>query len=266
MRTPEFCVVYPILLGYRAMRECKVKEERVQKIMAEVGLCSRRAAETMIKAGRVKLNGHPVQLGDKMDPGADVLLVDGKKVNIPKRKEHLYLMLYKPRGYVTTAKDEMGRKTVMDLLTDVPVRVYPVGRLDKDSEGLLLLTNDGDFANRITHPSNEVGKLYRLTVHPHATEQQIAALASGVVLDDGSKTQPAVVRVVQDEGARTVLELTIREGKNRQIRRMCEAVGLDVARLKRSAVGPVKLGMLQPGQYRELTSAEVAALMRGASK
>lgn len=234
--------------------------------MAEAGVCSRRAAETMIKAGKVKLNGHPVQLGDKMDPAKDVLVVSGERVHLPKKRELVYLMLYKPRGYVTTAKDEMGRRTVMDLLGDVDVRVYPVGRLDKDSEGLLLLTNDGDFANKITHPSSEVGKLYRVTVRPHATEQQIAALASGVVLDDGSKTLPAAVHVVQDEGDRTVLELTIREGKNRQIRRMCEAVNLRVARLKRSAVGPVKLGMLQPGQYRELTPAEVSALRGAASK
>ena len=154
----------------------------------------------------------------------------------------------------------------MDLIADVPVRVYPVGRLDKDSEGLLLLTNDGDFANLLTHPSHGVSKLYRVTVRPHATEEQIIALTDGVVLDDGSKTLPAAIHVVTDEPERTVLEMTIREGKNRQIRRMCEAVGLDVIRLRRSALGAVKLGMLQPGQYRELTSQEVAALRTAASR
>lgn len=141
-----------------------------------------------------------------------------------------------------------------------------MGRLDKDSEGLLLLTNDGDFANLLTHPSHGVSKLYRVTVRPHATEEQIIALTDGVVLDDGSKTLPAAIHVVTDEPERTVLEMTIREGKNRQIRRMCEAVGLDVIRLRRSALGAVKLGMLQPGQYRELTSQEVAALRTAASR
>ena len=144
--------------------------------------------------------------------------------------------------------------------------MYPVGRLDKDSEGLLLLTNDGDFANLLTHPSHGVSKLYRVTVRPHATEEQIIALTDGVVLDDGSKTLPAAIHVVTDEPERTVLEMTIREGKNRQIRRMCEAVGLDVIRLRRSALGAVKLGMLQPGQYRELTSQEVTALRTAASR
>ncbi|MFV0413881.1 MAG: pseudouridine synthase [Oscillospiraceae bacterium] len=243
-----------------------MKEERIQKIMADAGLCSRRAAETLIAAGKVKVNGHPVKLGDKMNPGKDLLTVNGERVVLPKKREFIYLMLYKPRGYVTTAKDEMGRKTVMELLSGIEERVYPVGRLDKDSEGLLFFTNDGDFANSITHPSHGISKLYRVTVRPHATEEQIATLASGVVLDDGSKTQPASVRVVADEESRTVMEIAIREGKNRQIRRMCEAVGLEVSRLKRSAVGAIKLGMLQPGHYRTLTLQEVTALKAAASK
>ena len=152
----------------------------------------------------------------------------------------------------------------MDLLTGVDRRVYPVGRLDKDSEGLLLLTDDGAFANLLTHPSGGVGKLYRVTVHPRATEQQIVQMSSGVVLDDGVRTAPCVIHVVTDEPNRTVLEITLHEGRNRQIRRMCEAVGLDVVRLKRSAEGPVKLGMLQPGQYRELKKSEVTALRAAA--
>ena len=241
-------------------------EDRIQKVMAEAGLCSRRAAEEIISAGRVKVNGHPVKLGDKMDARRDVLQVDGQRIYLSKKREFRYLMLYKPRGYVTTAKDELGRRTVMELLDGIEERVYPVGRLDKDSEGLLLFTNDGNFTNAITHPSHGVSKLYRVTVRPHATEEQISALASGVVLEDGSRTQPASVRVVSDGADRTVLEISIREGKNRQIRRMCEAVGFTVSRLKRSAVGAVKLGMLQPGQYRDLTPAEVAALKGAASK
>ena len=241
-------------------------EERIQKVMADQGLCSRRAAEQVIREGRVKLNGHPVKVGDKMDIHHDVLMVDGEKIRILKKQQKYYIMLHKPRGYITTVSDELGRKTVMDLVQDVPARIFPVGRLDKDSEGLLLMTNDGDFANMLTHPSHEISKLYRVTVRPHATEQQIVQMSEGVVLDDGVKTQPAVINVAVDEPERTVLEMTIHEGKNREIRRMCEAVGLEVVRLKRNAEGAVKLGMLQPGQYRELTKAEVNALRAAAVK
>ena len=240
--------------------------ERIQKVMAEQGLCSRRAAEQIILEGRVKINGHPARLGDKMDVNRDTMMIDGERIRLVKKQEYHYLMLHKPRGFVTTTSDERGRKTVMDLLADYPVRVFPVGRLDKDSEGLLLLTNDGGFANLMMHPSHGVSKLYRVTVHPRADEGQVVALSKGVTLDDGTTTQPAVVNVVVDEPGRTVLEMTIKEGKNRQIRRMCEAVGLEVVRLRRSAMGAVKLGMLQPGQYRELTKSEVAALRAAAQK
>ncbi len=239
--------------------------ERIQKVMAARGLCSRRKAEEMIAAGRVLVNGRPVKLGDSMDPAHDMLTVDGQTLK-PDRGQQVYIMLYKPRGYLSTAKDDRGRRTVMELVADAPRRVYPVGRLDKDSEGLLIFTSDGDFANRLTHPKNGVSKLYRVTVRPRATEEQLTQLASGVRLDDGDVTQPATVRVVNEEAGRSVLEIVIREGKNRQIRRMCEAVGLSVARLRRSAVGPLKLGMLQPGQWRELTRTEVAALQRAGQK
>lgn len=240
--------------------------ERIQKVMAEQGLCSRRAAEQIILEGRVKINGHPARLGDKMDVNRDTMMIDGERIRLVKKQEYHYLMLHKPRGFVTTTSDERGRKTVMDLLADYPVRVFPVGRLDKGSEGLLLLTNDGAFANLMMHPSHGVSKLYRVTVHPRAEESQVVALSKGVTLDDGTTTQPAVVNVVVDEPGRTVLEMTIKEGKNRQIRRMCEAVGLEVVRLRRSAMGAVKLGMLQPGQYRELTKSEVATLRAAAQK
>lgn len=243
-----------------------MRDVRIQKVLSEQGVCSRRAAEQIIREGRVKLNGRPVSLGDKMDTARDLLTVDGQRVYIPRVQEKMYIMLYKPRGYITTTSDERGRKTVMDLVSDVPVRVFPIGRLDKDSEGMLLFTNDGEFANLLTHPSHGVSKLYRVTVRPHATEQQVLQLTQGVTLDDGTTTQPAVIQVVADEPGRTVLEMTIREGKNRQIRRMCEAVGLEVIRLRRSAMGAVKLGMLQPGQYRELTKSEVAALRAAAVK
>ena len=241
-------------------------EERIQKIMAEQGLCSRRAAEQIIAEGRVKVNGHPVKVGDKMDPHRDVLHVDDERIYIQKNQQLYYLALYKPRGYVTTASDELGRKTVMELVSDIPARLYPVGRLDKDSEGLLLMTNDGAFAQAVTHPSGGISKLYRVTVQPRADEAQLLKLSAGVVLDDGTKTMPCTINVVTDEPGRTVLEMTLKEGKNREIRRMCETVGLEVVRLKRNAEGVVKLGMLQPGKYRELTKAEVNGLRAAAAK
>lgn len=241
-------------------------EQRIQKVLSDQGICSRRAAERMIAEGRVKVNGRPVSLGDKMDPDFDKVSIDGKNQRIVRKRKYIYIMLHKPRGYITTASDERGRKTVMDLVADVGRRVYPVGRLDKDSEGLLLLTDDGAFANLLTHPSGGVGKLYRVTVRPRATEEQIVRMSSGVVLDDGVKTAPAVIHVAADEPGRTVLEMTLFEGRNREIRRMCEAVGLEVIRLKRSAEGPVKLGMLPPGAWRELKRSEVAALRNAALK
>ena len=243
-----------------------MEKQRIQKVLSDQGICSRRAAERMIAEGRVKVNGRPVSLGDKMDPDFDKVSIDGKNQRIVRKRKYIYIMLHKPRGYITTASDERGRKTVMDLVADVGRRVYPVGRLDKDSEGLLLLTDDGAFANLLTHPSGGVGKLYRVTVRPRATEEQIVRMSSGVVLDDGVKTAPAVIHVAADEPGRTVLEMTLFEGRNREIRRMCEAVGLEVIRLKRSAEGPVKLGMLPPGAWRELKRSEVTALRNAALK
>ncbi len=243
-----------------------MRDVRIQKVLSEQGLCSRRAAEQIIAEGRVTLNGRPVSIGDKMDTQKDLLAVDGQNIYIPKHAEYYYYMLHKPRGYVTTMSDERGRKTVVELLQGTPVRVYPIGRLDKDSEGLLLFTNDGDFANLLSHPSHGVSKTYRVTVHPRALEHQIVEMSNGVVLDDGDRTRPAVIRVVADEPGRTVMEITIKEGKNRQIRRMCDAVGLQVARLRRISYGPVRLGMLQPGRYRELTAAEINGLRASAKK
>ena len=241
-------------------------EQRIQKVLADQGICSRREAERLIAAGKVKVNGHPVTLGDKMDPDYDKVMIDGQTQRIVRKRQYTYIMLHKPRGYLTTRSDDRGRKTVMDLVSDVPAMLRPVGRLDKDSEGLLLMTDDGAFINMLTHPSGGVGKLYRVTVNPRATEQQIIEMSSGVVLDDGVKTRPCVIHVVVDEPGRSVLEITLHEGRNRQIRRMCEAVGLEVIRLKRSAEGPVKLGMLQPGEYRELKKSEISALRNAALK
>lgn len=241
-----------------------MEKTRIQKIIADSGYCSRRKAESLIAAGQVKCNGRPVKLGDKAD-SRDLITVNGERITIPKKKQKLYLMLNKPRGYVTTMSDELDRRCVMDLLEDVPERVYPVGRLDRNSEGLLLLTNDGDFANNIMHPSRHVSKTYRVTVRPDITDQQLVQLSEGMEID-GKPTLPATVNVLTKEPGRVVLLITIKEGRNRQIRRMCEAVGLEVARLRRISIGPLKLGMLKPGTYRELTAEELRALRTAIGK
>lgn len=211
-----------------------------------------------MKSGRVKLNGHPVKPGDKATL-RDNISIDGERIYIPKKKDFVYLMMNKPRGYVTTMSDEMGRKCVTELLEGVETRVYPVGRLDRNSEGLLIFTNDGNFANGIMHPAKQISKTYRVTVRPDITDEQLVALSEGIELD-GRKTLPATVIVKDKEPGRVVLLITIKEGRNRQIRRMCEAVNLEVARLRRISVGPLKLGMLKPGTYRELTAEELRAM------
>ena len=236
---------------------------RIHKALSESGVASRRKAEELIARGKVTVNGHPATLGQDIDPTRDIVAVEGVRVRFEKKRALYYIALNKPRGYVTTMQDELGRRCVAELVQDVPARVYPVGRLDRESEGLLLLTNDGDFANYIMHPRHHVSKTYRVTVRPKVTEEQLITLSTGVTLDDGYVTAPAQIEVETEEPGRTVLRITIGEGKNRQIRRMCDAVGLEVARLRRVSVGPIKLGMLQPGEWRELKPAEVGAL-RGA--
>ncbi len=239
--------------------------ERVQKIIAESGLCSRRKAEELIAEGKVTVNGRPCGLGDKADPRADVVAVNGKRIeSAPKEKR--YIMLNKPRGYITSMSDEQGRKVVSELLAGVKERVVPVGRLDRNSEGLLLFTNDGEFANEITHPRRHVSKTYRVTIDGKVTEEQIMRLTSGVELDDGKVTLPCSVEVLVEEPGRTVLRMTIRQGMNRQIRRMCEAVGLQVVRLRRTAIGGVKLGMLKTGEWRDLTKDELRILRSAIGK
>ena len=233
---------------------------RIQKLLADAGYCSRRQAEKLISDGKVKVNGHPVKLGDKATL-ADLITVGGERVYLPRKKQYRYLMLYKPRGYVTTTSDELNRRCVMDLLEDVEERVYPVGRLDKDSEGLLLLTNDGSFANGIMHPSRHISKTYRVTVRPDVTEEQLIALSGSMELD-GKMTQPATVVVKTKEPGRVVLLMTIHEGKNRQIRRMCEYCGCRVKKLVRVRVMNIELGNLPKGQYRDVTEAEMQELYR----
>ena len=243
----------------------KVNGIRIQKVLSENGVMSRRKAEEAIAQGRVTVNGHPAQPGNPVVPSRDVIAVDGVRVQLRKKKQNVYIMLHKPRGFVTTTSDELGRRCVTDLVKDAPAHVYPVGRLDRNSEGLLLLTNDGAFANLVMHPSNHISKTYRVTVRPDVSDEQAAKMSAGVMLD-GRMTLPATVLVLEKQDGRVVLQITIQEGRNRQVRRMCEAVGLEVARLKRTSVGPLKLGMLQPGQWRELRPGEVAALRNAASK
>jgi len=235
-----------------------MEKVRVQKVIADSGYCSRRKAEEFIEKGKVKINGHQAHIGDKVDI-RDEITVCGERILRRKKKNYIYLMMNKPRGYVTTVSDELDRKCVMDLLEGVDERVYPIGRLDKNSEGLLLFTNDGNFANSIMHPSRHVAKTYRVTVRPDINDEQLITMSSGMEID-GYKTQPANITVVSKEQGRVVLLVTIKEGRNRQIRKMCEGVGLEVARLRRTSVGPLKLGMLKPGTYRELTAEELRAI------
>lgn len=238
---------------------------RIQKIIADSGYCSRRKAEELIAQGRVKVGGRDCSPGDKALPGKDIITVDGEPIRSARKKQLCYIMLHKPRGYVTTMSDDRGRKCVTELIADYPERVYPVGRLDRNSEGLLLFTNDGAFANDIMHPSKHISKTYRVTVRPDVDDELLAQLAEGVVID-GKKTLPATVLVLDKEPGRVVLQMTIHEGRNRQIRKMCEAVGLEVARLKRTSIGPLKLGMLAPGEYRELKPDELRALRAAMAK
>ena len=237
------------------------KDVRLQKMLADCGVASRRKAEEMIAAGQVKVNGTVAKIGDKVDVKKDKVSVNGKPIVTKVR--NVYLMLHKPRGYITTMSDEMDRRCVAELVSDIPERIYPVGRLDRDSEGMLLMTNDGGFANAMTHPSMHVPKTYRVTVRPSITDEQLTQIAMGIVID-GQETAPATVRVISQEPGRVVLEIVLYEGRNRQIRNMCEALGLEVARLKRIAVGSIKLGMLQPGDYRRLTGEEVKKLLAAA--
>ena len=232
------------------MRDNKI---RLQKHLSECGIASRRKAEELIEQGKVKINGHIACLGAKVDPKRDRVTVRGKAV-VPVN-EKIYIMLNKPRGYITTMRDELGRKNVSELTADAGARLFPVGRLDRDSEGLLIMTNDGDFANKLTHPSSHVNKTYRVTVRGNADEEQILKMKEGILLD-GKKTLPCDCFVAERKADRTVLIFIIHEGRNRQIRRMCEAVGLKVLRLKRVRVGRVVLGNLPVGQWRYLKPGE----------
>ena len=232
--------------------------ERIQKLISAAGLMSRRAAEEAIAAGRVEVNGVKAGLGDRADPAADRITVDGKE--LPRTEEKLYLMLNKPRGYVTTLHDEKGRRNVTELMTGLDARVYPVGRLDMYSEGLLLLTNDGDFANRVMHPSHEVTKTYRTWVTGADIEKAVKTLRRPMEID-GATVRAQGVDIEQSFPGGALLNVRIGEGRNRQVRKMCEQAGLKVTRLQRIAEGGVELGSLKSGCWRRLTGDEIKSLL-----
>ena len=237
---------------------------RLQKILAQAGVASRRAAERLMSEGRVSVNGETVrELGTKADPTRDDIRVDGRRIRPAERLR--YILLNKPRGYVTTRSDPQRRPTVMDLLAGVREYVYPVGRLDYDTEGLLLLTNDGEFAAELAHPRHGIERTYEGRVAGMPDDRAIEKLRTGISLD-GRRTRPADVKLLNAGRSDRdgVLQITIREGRNRQVRRMCEAVGHPVQRLKRTRIGPISDRRLKPGEWRELSAEEITRLRRAA--
>lgn len=232
--------------------------ERLQKIISAHGVASRRAAEKMINEGRVEINGETALLGQSADPDIDTITVDGKPLR--NADKHIYIALNKPKGYVTTASDEQGRKTVMELVADCGVRVYPVGRLDIGSEGLLILTNDGEFANHLSHPSGGKKKKYRVAVKGDA--EAVLDKLNGPMELDGYAIRPVQVKILGKKAEMTLLEFVLTEGRNRQIRKMCAECGLTVMRLVRVEYGCVRLGELRLGKWRHLTSEEIAKLYK----
>lgn len=236
-----------------------MSEIRLQKYLAEAGVASRRKCEELMLQGRVEVNGVKItELGTKVDAG-DIVKVDGKEVKQEEKK--VYILLNKPVGYITTAKDQFSRKTVLDLVDGVQERIYPVGRLDYDTSGILLLTNDGDLAYKLTHPSREADKVYQAKIKGILNDDEIQAFKAGIRIDDYT-TSPAKIRVLERTGTDSMVEVTIHEGKNRQVRRMFEAVGHTVLKLRRISIGPVKLGSLEEGSWRHLAPEEVKSLKK----
>ena len=231
-------------------------EIRVQKYVADCGLMSRRKAEEEILAGRIKVNGERVEQGRKIVPGVDRVEYLGKPVEMPGNKRFVYIMLNKPRGYVTTMNDELGRKCVASLVSDVGERVYPCGRLDLDSEGLLIMTNDGELANKLMHPAHHIPKLYTVKVKGKVTEEQLKKLNKPMMID-GYETQPAVAKLLSLKEEESAIGITLFEGRNRQIRKMCEQLGLTVVSLKRIAIGTITLGNLKSGTWKRLSRAQM---------
>ena len=232
-----------------------MEEIKIQKFFTDSGVMSRRAAEEEIKNGNVKVNGETAVIGMRVDPEKDVIMYRGKQIK-PRSTENVYIMLNKPRGFVTTMSDEQKRRSVADLVTAVGARVYPVGRLDMDSDGLLLLTNDGALTNKLTHPRHEIPKIYRVTVAGGVSEEQLAKLRAPMLID-GYEILPVKTDVISKNGSQTLLEMTLYEGRNRQIRKMCDAASLKIKRLCRIAIGELSIGELPVGKWRYLTKDEI---------
>ncbi len=234
-------------------------EIRLQKYMAEAGVASRRKSEELILQGRVEVNGNVVTVpGTKID-GTEIIKVDGKVIEPEENK--VYILLNKPVGYISSARDQFERKTVLDLVSNVKERIYPVGRLDYDTSGLILLTNDGELANRMTHPKHEMPKVYRAIIKGVLSQSEISALQAGVIIED-YKTAPAIVKVISEADNNSTVDITIHEGRNRQVRKMFETIGHIVLRLKRIAIGPIKINGLEEGKWRRLDQKEITALRK----
>ena len=235
--------------------------ERLQKILASSGVASRRRCEELIADGAVKVNGKIAHLGDKADRFKDVIEVEGYGTLERKSQKLIYIMLNKPRGYVTTVKDELDRKKVMELVGDIKERIFPVGRLDRDTEGLLLMTNDGDLANRLIHPRFMIDKVYLAWTDPLPDFKGLQYLREGICLEDGW-TKPAQADIIETTEGKKIVRIVIHEGRNREVRRMLDAIGCKVKLLRRTEVGMIKLGNLKTGRYRHLTKSEVQSLLR----
>ena len=244
---------------------------RINKFFTDCGILSRRAAEAEILAGKVKVNGITADIGQKIDPKKDVVQYKGTRVSMPKKdsKRFTYVMLNKPCGYITTMTDDRGRKCVSELVSDVGTRIYPVGRLDMNSDGLLLFTDDGELTNMLTHPKHEIPKIYHVKVSGSRDDKKIEALRKPMLIDD-YKIEPVKVELASDRSDYCILRMTLYEGRNRQIRKMCEQVHLNILSLRRVAIGKIELGDLAPGKWRYLSGAEVRylkdSLIRAKSK
>lgn len=233
--------------------------ERLQKIMSELGVASRRKCEEMITAGKVKVNGCLItEQGFKVDKEKDIIEVDGKVLK--NSDDKIYILLNKPVGYITSSKDQFGRPTVLDLLKGINVRVFPVGRLDYDTEGLIILTNDGSLTYRITHPKHNIDKTYRAVVHGEVNQKDIVSFSKGIGIED-YVTAPGHMEIIKYSKGNSIIDITIHEGKNRQVRKMCSVIGHDVIRLKRIKIGEIGIGELKTGQWRYLNDSEIKYLL-----
>ena len=237
-----------------------MEQIRLQKLFTDCGILSRRAAEEEIKAGKVTVNGTVAELGQKVCPDTDVVLYKGKRITPPEKKDFVYILLNKPCGVVTSAKDEKGRRCVTDIVR-VGTRVYPVGRLDLNSQGLIIMTNDGELTNKLTHPRHEIPKIYEVEVKGEITKEQLTALNESMVLD-GYIIMPVKTELVSKSPASSTLKMTLFEGRNRQIRKMCDSQGLKVMKLTRTAIGPIKMDGLPSGKWRYLTDEEINILKK----